>query len=96
MATQENITEAPTSIISDEFRQRIALSACWEIESLASLIAGMVTNNTDIKYLALRGIAQRITSLNNVVMGAIWDDAESNAELQESLGFNVVGMVNHG
>ena len=83
-------------LLIDEARGRIALQATWEIESISLLMREMIDNETEIKFLAFRGLAMRLQKLNAVVMSAVGDDLSTNAKLQESLGFNVFEVGNHG
>lgn len=76
------------AVILSKARHQVCMEAAWELEALAYVLP-TVTANGDHEALmsgfVVRGIASRYVTLANVLMAALFDEAETTADLERSV-----------
>ena len=87
MAENDSISneQVKKTLMIDDERGFIALSASGEIEGLSDLLQNQLKAAGDIEIVMFRGIAKRIKDLNSIIMSSISDSVESTDELQARL-----------
>ena len=65
-------------------RQLVCLQAAWELDALADILPGIVSDSFSA-HLAVRGIAARICTLSQVLMSGLSDDLKTQAGLERDV-----------
>lgn len=83
--TATGLSETASGVAISKDRQRIILESAYEIEKLSDLLRVTAAKDEEQLFYAIRGITIRLKQLSGIVMSAIGDDSESDAEL----GYNL-------